>query len=119
MGQDVRQGHRKACRVRSRDQLFWIRTWTVLEARFIRVSPLMVSPAVKVPVPVGTSPVHSALPFAGIAASSSSLRPRVTPQSTPPQLADWFGQTTLGWSYSNLFVANSHSLKCQRAQRDY
>src|ERR1700731_356461 len=29
----------------------------------------MVSPAVKVPVPVGTSPRHSALPFAGIVAS--------------------------------------------------
>ena len=29
----------------------------------------MVSPAVKVPVPVGTSPFHSALPFAGIATS--------------------------------------------------
>src|ERR1039458_7091307 len=81
--------------------------------------PLMVSPAMNVPVPVGTSPVHSALPFAGIAASLSSLPPRVTPQSTPPQLADWFGRTTLEWSYSILFVANSHSLKCQRAQRDY
>src|SRR5580658_10508397 len=32
--------------------------------------PLMVSPAVKVPVPVGTSPFHSALPFAGTAPSS-------------------------------------------------
>src|ERR1700676_1708398 len=31
--------------------------------------PLIVSPAVKVPVPVGTSPFHSALPFAGIATS--------------------------------------------------
>jgi hypothetical protein len=30
----------------------------------------MVSPAVNVPVPVGTSPFHSALPFAGIMASS-------------------------------------------------
>jgi len=29
----------------------------------------MVSPAVNVPVPVGTSPCHSALPFAGISAS--------------------------------------------------
>jgi hypothetical protein len=26
----------------------------------------MVSPAVNVPVPVGTSPFHSALPFAGM-----------------------------------------------------
>src|ERR1700688_4244250 len=31
--------------------------------------PLIVSPAVNVPVPVGTSPFHSALPFAGIATS--------------------------------------------------
>src|ERR1700722_10501294 len=31
--------------------------------------PLMVSPAVNVPVPVGTSPCHSALPFAGMSPS--------------------------------------------------
>jgi hypothetical protein len=31
--------------------------------------PVMVSPAVNVPLPEGTSPFHSALPFAGIAAS--------------------------------------------------
>src|SRR5260370_27207846 len=30
----------------------------------------MVSPAVNVPVPVGTSPLHSAVPFAGMVASS-------------------------------------------------
>jgi hypothetical protein len=33
--------------------------------------PLIVSPAVNVPVPVGMSPFHSALPFAGIVVSSS------------------------------------------------
>jgi hypothetical protein len=37
----------------------------------------MVSPAVNVPVPVGMSPFHSALPFAGIAASSPFDRVRV------------------------------------------
>src|SRR6476469_8232258 len=35
----------------------------------------MLSPAVNVPVPVGRSPFHSALPFAGIAISSSSFAP--------------------------------------------
>src|SRR5579859_7090873 len=34
----------------------------------------MVSPAVNVPVPVGTSPFHSALPLAAIPASSLVLR---------------------------------------------
>src|SRR5260221_8504889 len=39
-------------------------------------SPLMVSPAVNVPLPVGTSPFHSALPLAGMAASSLGARIR-------------------------------------------
>src|SRR5689334_11916795 len=39
--------------------------------------PLIVSPAVNVPVPVGMSPFHSALPLAGIVASSLVNRARV------------------------------------------
>src|SRR5580704_12299475 len=36
--------------------------------------PLIVSPALNVPVPVGMSPFHSALPFAGMVASFDLVR---------------------------------------------
>jgi hypothetical protein len=70
LSKEVRQRHRKAGCVRRRDQLLGAGAWPILEAGLLGVAPLIVSPAVKVPEPVGTSPRHSALAFAGIGTST-------------------------------------------------
>jgi hypothetical protein len=45
------------------EKLLGVRAGAVFEARPVGIPPEMVSPAVKIPAPVGTSPFHSALAF--------------------------------------------------------